>query len=107
MYTGSAFPHKNLDRLITAFALLKERHPELQLVLVGKREYHSKKLGRWAKKQPYFDDIIFTGFIPDEELKWYYEHARAYVFPSLNEGFGLPGLEAMVHGCPVVSSNAA
>lgn len=105
MYTGSAFPHKNLERLITSFSLLKEQHPELKLVLVGKREYHSKALGKWAKSQPYFDDIIFTGFIPDEELKWYYQNARAYVFPSLNEGFGLPGLEAMVHGCPVVSSN--
>lgn len=105
MYTGSAFPHKNLERLITSFSLLKEHHPELKLVLIGKREYHSNALGRWAKKQPYFEDIIFTGFIPDEELKWYYQHAKAYVFPSLNEGFGLPGLEAMVHGCPVVSSN--
>ena len=105
MYTGSAFPHKNLERLISAFAVLKEHHPDLKLVLVGKREYHSKQLEKWAKKQPYFDDIIFTGFIPDEELKWYYQNARAYVFASLSEGFGLPGLEAMVHGCPVVSSN--
>lgn len=105
MYTGSAFPHKNLERLISAFCLLKEQHEDLKLVLVGKREYHSKALQRWAKKQPCYEDIIFTGFIPDEELKWYYENARAYVFPSLSEGFGLPGLEAMVHGCPVVSSN--
>ena len=105
MYTGSAFPHKNLENLITAFELLKELHTDLKLVLIGKREYHSKKLEKWAKKQAYFDDIIFTGFIPDEELKWYYENARAYVFASLSEGFGLPGLEAMVHGCPVVSSN--
>lgn len=105
MYTGSAFPHKNLERLISSFALLKEHHPELKLVLVGKREYHSKQLEKWAKKQPNFEDIIFTGFIPDEELKWYYQNARAYVFASLSEGFGLPGLEAMVHGCPVVSSN--
>ncbi len=105
MYTGSAFPHKNLERLISAFSVLKEQHPDLKLILVGKREYHSKALEKWAKKQHYFDDIVFTGFIPDEELKWYYQNARAYVFPSLNEGFGLPGLEAMVHGCPVVSSN--
>jgi glycosyltransferase involved in cell wall biosynthesis len=105
MYTGSAFPHKNLERLVSAFGILKEHHPELKLVLVGKRELHSKRLERWAKKQRHFEDIIFTGFIPDEELKWYYQNARAYVFPSLNEGFGLPGLEAMVHGCPVVSSN--
>lgn len=105
MYTGSAFPHKNLERLIASFALLKEHHTDLKLVLIGKREYHSKQLEKWAKKQPYFEDVIFTGFIPDEELKWYYENAKAYVFASLSEGFGLPGLEAMVHGCPVVSSN--
>lgn len=106
MYVGSAFPHKNLDRLITSFGLIKETHPDLKLVLVGKREYHAKQLRRWAKSKPYFDDIIFTGFVPDTELKWLYQHAKAYVFPSLSEGFGLPPLEAMVHGCPVVSSNA-
>lgn len=106
MYTGSAFPHKNLERLVSAFCILKEQHPALKLVLIGKREYHSKKLEKWVKKQTCADDVIFTGFIPDEELKWYYQNARAYVFASLNEGFGLPGLEAMVHGCPVVSSNA-
>lgn len=105
MYTGSAFPHKNLERLVSAFCILKEHHPELKLVLVGKREYHSKQLEKWVKKQPCADDVIFTGFIPDEELKWYYQSAKAYVFPSLSEGFGLPGLEAMVHGCPVVSSD--
>jgi glycosyltransferase involved in cell wall biosynthesis len=106
MYTGSAFPHKNLERLISAFTILKEHHPDIKLVLVGKKEYHSKQLQKWSKKQPFHEDIIFTGFIPDEELKWYYENARAYVFPSMSEGFGLPGLEAMVHGCPVVSSDA-
>lgn len=105
MYTGSSFPHKNLERLISAFCILKEHHPELKLVLVGKREYHSKQLEKWVKKQSCADDVMFTGFIPDEELKWYYQSARAYVFPSLSEGFGLPGLEAMVHGCPVVSSD--
>jgi glycosyltransferase involved in cell wall biosynthesis len=74
MYTGSAFPHKNLERLITAFNLLKEQHRDLKLVLVGKREHHSKALERWAKKELYFEDIVFTGFIPDEELKWYYQY---------------------------------
>ncbi len=107
MYTGSAFPHKNLDRLVSAFTILREQHPNLKLVLVGKREYHSKQLERKINKQELLQRIIFTGFIPDEELKWYYQNARAYVFPSLNEGFGLPGLEAMVHGCPVVSSDAS
>ncbi len=106
LYVGSAFPHKNLDRLIEAFEILKEHHPNLKLVLVGKMEYHAKQLRRWAKKRLYAQDIIFTGFVPDGELKWLYTNAKAYVFPSLSEGFGLPGLEAMVHGCPVVSSNA-
>ncbi len=106
LYVGSAFEHKNLERLISAFCILQEQHPELKLVLVGKREYHSKQLQKRAKKQSCYENLIFTGFVPDEELKWYYENALAYVFPSLSEGFGLPGLEAMVHGCPVVSSDA-
>ncbi len=106
LYVGSAFPHKNLDRLIKAFELLKDHHPSLKLLLVGKQEYHSKQLQRWAKKRSSTEDVIFTGFVPDEDLKWLYSHAKAYVFPSLSEGFGLPPLEAMVHGCPVVSSNA-
>ncbi len=107
LYVGSAFPHKNLERLIEAFGILKQNHPSLKLILAGKREYHSEQLEKWASSKAVFPDIIFTGFVPDETLKWYYENARAYVFPSLNEGFGLPGLEAMAHGCPVVSSNAS
>lgn len=106
LYVGSAFPHKNLERLVSAFCLLREQNPDLKLLLVGKREYHSKQLEKWIKKNTNTDGVIFTGFVPDDELKWYYQNARAYVFPSLSEGFGLPGLEAMVHGCPVVSSNA-
>ena len=97
MYVGNANEYKNLERLVSAFCVLKEQHEDLKLIFVGKRKYHLKKLQKWAKKQPCFEDIIFTGFIPDEELKWYYQNARAYVFPSLSEGFGLPGLEAMVH----------
>ena len=105
MYTGLAFPHKNLERLVSAFCLLKEHHPNLKLVLIGKREYYSKKLEKWIAKNTQTKDVVFTGFIPDEELKWYYENTLAYVFPSMAEGFGLPALEAMVHGAPVVSTN--
>ena len=106
LYVGSAFPHKNLEGLAKAFELLTEKHPKLSLVLTGKREYHSKQLETKLADSPARDRITFTGFVTDEELKWLYEQAEVYVFPSFSEGFGLPGLEAMVHGCPVASSNA-
>lgn len=106
LYVGSAFPHKNLRRLVKSFELIRENHPEFKLVITGKQEYHARRLQRWANKKPYSQHIIFTGFVSDEELKWLYENAAVYAFPSLSEGFGLPGLEAMVHGCPVASSNA-
>lgn len=107
MYTGKAFSHKNLEKLILAFCQLQKVQPRLKLVLIGKRDYSSLKLEEWVKNKPCSADIIFTGFVNDAELKWYYTHAEAFVFPSLSEGFGLPPLEAMVHGCPVVSSNAS
>jgi glycosyltransferase involved in cell wall biosynthesis len=106
MHVGSPFPHKNVERLIDAFARLKEKHPDLQLVLIGKKEQYFEKLEAYAKKTPVYSSIIFTGFVSDAELKWLYQHAEAYVLPSLSEGFGLVGLEAMAHGCPLVSSNA-
>lgn len=106
MHVGSPFPHKNIRRLIKAFEKLREKNPDLSLVLAGKKEYHFLKLMLWAKGRDSYDSIHFTGFIPDSQLKWLYENAEAYVLPSLSEGFGLPGLEAMVHGCPLVSSNA-
>jgi glycosyltransferase involved in cell wall biosynthesis len=105
-YVGMAFPHKNLERLISAFELLAGSQPDLQLVLVGKREQYYEKIEQLADQSSARSRIVFTGFVPDEELKWLYQHASAYVFPSLSEGFGLPGLEAMAHDCPVLSSNA-
>lgn len=106
MYVGTAFPHKNLEKLISAFEILYVSRPELHLVLVGKKEQYYAQLEESVHDSPVLPHITFTGFIPDEQLKWLYENAEVYVFPSLSEGFGLPGLEAMVHGCPVVSSNA-
>lgn len=107
LYVGTAFPHKNLPGLINAFDLLHAKYPELKLVCAGKREKHYVELDEWAKDHPSYKNIIFTGFVSDAELKWLYEHCRAYVFTSLSEGFGLPPLEAMSHGAPVVSSNAS
>jgi glycosyltransferase involved in cell wall biosynthesis len=105
-HVGSPFPHKNIERLIEAFGLLKNNHPTLRLVLVGKKELYFNRLEASLTGQLYTKDILMPGFITDAQLKWLYHNAECYVLPSLSEGFGLPGLEAMAHDCPLVSSNA-
>ena len=104
MYTGRPTPHKNLYRLLSSFIELKKTYPELHLVLVGQKDTNYKKLAKWVEDQS-ISDVIFTGYIEDSQLKWLYKNCQAYVFPSLSEGFGLPGLEAMYQGAPVISSN--
>lgn len=105
MYIGRPTPHKNLGRLIDAFEILQKNNPDLYLVLAGKKDVlydqHAAEVARRGIK-----NIVFTGFVGDGELRWLYENTACYVFPSLSEGFGLPGLEAMAHGAPVASSNA-
>lgn len=105
-HVGSPFPHKNIERLIEVFEILHAEKPELQLILPGKKEFYFDKLQKQIDRSPAKNKIVVPGFISDEELKWLYQNASAYVLPSLSEGFGLPGLEAMAHGCPLVSSNA-
>ena len=106
LYVGTAFPHKNLSSLLKVMPELLEKHPDLKIVLAGKKEQYYEKLDKTVRKLGLSDHVITPGFVSDAELKWLYTHCQAYVFPSLSEGFGLPGLEAMVHGAPVVSSNA-
>lgn len=107
MHVGSPLPHKNIESLIEAFTILKkDKHPDLQLVLAGKKEYYFNLLEESLQNHEFKNDIIIPGFISDGELKWLYENTDCYVLPSLSEGFGLPGLEAMAHGAPVASSNA-
>lgn len=105
MYVGRPTPHKNLEGLIAAYAIMKESRPDLHLVLAGKTDKNFKRHAAAVEKEA-IRDVHFTGFISDGQLRWLYENCAAYVFPSLSEGFGLPGLEAMAHGAPVVSSNA-
>lgn len=105
-HVGSPFPHKNIERLVEAFTKLKETYPDLNLVLAGKREYYFEKLEELVSTYSTKNSVIFPGRVSDAELKWLFAHAEAYVLPSLSEGFGLPGVEAMLHGCPLVSSNA-
>ncbi|CAN5154951.1 glycosyltransferase family 1 protein [soil metagenome] len=105
MYVGRPTPHKNLDRLIQAFVALKGQHPDLHLVLAGKLDANYQAIQQKVQNEQ-IANIIFTDYIDDGQLRWLYEQCEAYVVPSLSEGFGLPGVEAMLHGAPVVSSNA-
>jgi glycosyltransferase involved in cell wall biosynthesis len=110
LYVGNAYPHKNLEFLISSFKDIYKENNDLRLVLVGKEDYFYKNLKKFAVDC--FADclenpIIFSGYVPDDKLEIFYKKALVYVFPSLYEGFGLPPLEAMAKGCPVLSSNVS
>jgi glycosyltransferase involved in cell wall biosynthesis len=105
-YVGRPQPHKNLARLIEAFAILKQKHPDLLLVLGGRKDSVYEGFIEIAKTHGVEESVFFTGYVSEGQLKWLYRGCKVYVFPSLSEGFGLPGLEAMRHSAPVASSNA-
>lgn len=105
MYVGRHLPHKNLGKLIKAHEKLLKTDPDLYLAIVGKKDASTELLLADVTETTQ-ERVLFTGFVSDAELKWAYENTECYVFPSLSEGFGLPGLEAMVHGAPVASSDA-
>lgn len=113
LYVGNAYPHKNLEGLIQVFSKLHSSHPDLRLVLVGREDYFYNRVKEVARtnnlwqKENHNSPVVFTGYVPDIDLETLFQAASLYVFPSLYEGFGLPPLEAMAHGCPVVSSNQA
>lgn len=105
LYVGQQSDYKNIKRLGDAHQILLAKYPDLGLILVGKTNNAIAANEAYFKQRNYAN-IHFTGFIEDPQLSWLYANAKAYVFPSLMEGFGLPGLEAMGYGTPVVSSNA-
>ena len=105
LYVGNAYPHKNIERLIDAFALITPEFPEVKLLLVGKKNYFYDRLAEKVAKMQLEKQIVFAGGVSDEELHALYTHAQALVLPSLMEGFGLPGLEAMQIGCLVLASD--
>ncbi len=105
MYVGQQSDYKNIRNLIKAHQNIITKKPDLGLILVGGKNKLVQMNESWVNEKGY-KNIYFTGFLGDEELSWTYKNCKAYVFPSLMEGFGLPGLEAMTQGAPVVSSNA-
>jgi glycosyltransferase involved in cell wall biosynthesis len=107
LYAGGISPNKNLDTLIRAYARMEARGDGLKLVLVG--DYKSDgfkschaELCRLVRELGLTGEVEFTGFVPDEDLCRLYNGASAFAMPSLDEGFGLPALEAMACGAPVV-----
>ena len=113
LYAGRVSPHKNVVRMIEAFSALKtelERdgtYPDLKLIIIGDDLSGNPDLRRTVVRSGVQNDVRFLGFIPIEVLRIFYDEAKVFVFPSLYEGFGLPPLEAMAHGTPVVTSNVS
>ncbi len=103
LFVGTIQPRKNISRLIQAFEKLTE--PDLKLLLVGKKGWQYGAIFQTWEKSPMKDEIKFLDFVSDEELSALYKHAVCLVLPSLYEGFGIPVLEAMRQGCPVVVVN--
>lgn len=104
LYVGNAYPHKNLETLIDSFCEFPDR--EARVVFVGGSDYFYGRLKAYAKKRG-CSSAIFSGSVSDAELDTLYRFARISIFPSRYEGFGLPPLEAMAKGSPVLAADAA
>jgi len=113
LYAGRISPHKNVVRMIEAFSALKTElakdhaFPDLKLIIIGDDVSGNPDLRRTVIRSGVQNDVRFLGFVPIEVLRTFYDAAKIFVFPSLYEGFGLPPLEAMAHGTPVVTSNVS
>jgi glycosyltransferase involved in cell wall biosynthesis len=113
LYAGRISPHKNVVRMIEAFSALKTElekeavFADLKLIIIGDDVSGNPDLRRTVIRSGVQNDVRFLGFVPIEVLRTFYDAAKVFVFPSLYEGFGLPPLEAMAHGTPVVTSNVS
>ncbi len=113
LYAGAVRPQKNIPRLVEAFAVLRgdlESHPiykDLRLIIIGDEISKYPSVRRAVIKTRVEDVVRFLGFVPVDALRVFFEAASVFAFPSLYEGFGLPPLEAMASGTPVVTSNVS
>lgn len=108
LYVGTLEPRKNLKNLIMAYSMLsQDMRKSYPLIVIGKVGWGTSDLSALGKSLGVEKDIHFMGYVPTEELVWFYNEATLFVYPSLYEGFGLPLLEAMSCGTPVISSNVS
>jgi glycosyltransferase involved in cell wall biosynthesis len=108
LYVGNALPHKNVERLLKAFSIVvRQAQVPLKLVLAGLKKCSLAKYADLILSLGIDDLVVTTGYISERDLSILYQNAFVFVFPSLYEGFGLPVLEAMTCGTPVVTSNTS
>ena len=108
LYVGTLEPRKNLVRLVKAFDLVRRKNPgNIRLVLAGGKGWKYEEIFDEIRKLNLHDSVRQLGYVPDEDLPGLIRGARAMVYPSLYEGFGLPPLEAMAVGTPVLTSNTS
>jgi len=107
LYVGTLEPRKNVPTLLRAYSCLVSRGIHDPLVIVGKKGWMFGDIFATVKTLKLEDKVVFTGYVPDEDLPYLYNGARLFVYPSLYEGFGLPVLEAMACGTPVITSNVS
>lgn len=107
LYFGTLEPRKNITSIIKAFKIISEKNKDINLVLAGKKGWMYDEIFQLVKGLHLEDRVIFTGYVPEEDAPVLYSCAVIFVFPSLYEGFGIPPLEAMACGTPVIVSNVA
>lgn len=107
LYLGTLEPRKNVDVLIDAFLIIRDRFPDVKLVISGGNGWQYEKTAERLASAELRDSVIRTGFVPEDDKRLLYQCAEILVYPSLYEGFGLPVLEAMACGTPVISSNSS
>jgi glycosyltransferase involved in cell wall biosynthesis len=111
LYAGRISPHKNVARIIESFSALKGElakdgtYPDLKLIVIGDEVSKNPDIRRAVIRSGVQHDVRFLGYVSIDVLRVFFDMAKVFVFPSLYEGFGLPPLEAMAHGTPVVASN--
>jgi len=107
LYLGAIDARKNIIRIIDAFKAVVQRFPDIKLVLAGAPNINAKETLASIDSTPIRSNILLTGYVTDQQKRALYAGAIAFLFPSLFEGFGLPVLEAMACGCPVITSNVS